>query len=186
MSDKGRICTDQVRPALGSVGCLVGCHHAQKTSKLPYFRLFQPVTQILSALTALTWPSYRLLLTQYHQIPTSTALYWPSTIMYHPLLIHYHQVLTSIAPFWPSTIVYQPVPPSTDPAPSYINLYCSILTHYHQVPNSSTLYWPRTTKYQQATAYTDPVPPSTKQYHPILLNMVSHSLTTYFQEDLEP
>ena len=32
---------------------LIDCHHAQKTSKLPYFRLFRPDTQILSALTAL-------------------------------------------------------------------------------------------------------------------------------------
>ena len=119
-SDKGQIFYWSIQTC-SRIRLLFDCDYAQKTSKLPYFRLFQPVTQILSALTALTWPSYRLLLTQYHQIPTSTALYWPSTIMYHPLLLHYHQVLTSIAPFWPSTIVYQPVPPSTDPAPSYIN-----------------------------------------------------------------
>ena len=28
ISDKGQISTDQVIPALGSVGCLAGCHHA--------------------------------------------------------------------------------------------------------------------------------------------------------------
>ena len=31
---------NQFRPALGSGCCLIDCHHAQKTSKLPYFRLF--------------------------------------------------------------------------------------------------------------------------------------------------
>ena len=42
-----------------------------------------------------TW--YRLLLTQYHQVPTSTAVYWPSTIM------------------------DQPLPPYTDPVPPSTN-----------------------------------------------------------------
>ena len=46
-------------------------NHSQKTSKLPYFRLFRPDTQILSALTALYWPS--------------TAIYWPSTTKYQPV-----------------------------------------------------------------------------------------------------
>ena len=54
--------TDQVRPALGSVGWSVGrvsqlvvtiLKKPQKTSKLPYYRPFRPDTQILSALTAL-------------------------------------------------------------------------------------------------------------------------------------
>ena len=57
--------TDQVRPALGSCCRLIVVNHAQKTSKLPFFRLFRPDTQILSALTALYWPS--------------TPFYWPST-----------------------------------------------------------------------------------------------------------
>ena len=38
---KVKFSTDQFRPALGS-GCRlsIDCYHAQKTSKLPYFRLF--------------------------------------------------------------------------------------------------------------------------------------------------
>ena len=52
---KVKFSTDQFRPALGSCGCrlIVDCHHAQKTYKLPYFRLFRPDTQILSVPTAL-------------------------------------------------------------------------------------------------------------------------------------
>ena len=67
----------------------------------------------------LTWN--RLLLTQYHQVPTGTDPV-PSLINHHRLiLIHFHHVPTSRAPYWPSTIMYQPLPPSTDPVPSYIN-----------------------------------------------------------------
>ena len=66
--------TDQFRLALGSCHCLMDCHHAQKTSKLPYFRLFRPDTQILSGFSALYWPS--------------TAFYWPSTTKYQPLRSH--------------------------------------------------------------------------------------------------
>ena len=99
---KVKFFTDRFRPALGSGGWLIDCHHAQKTSKLPCFRLF-PDTQILSALTALYWPS--------------TAFYWPSTTKYQPvpsytdpapswikhyrlILIQCHQVPTSRAPYW--------------------------------------------------------------------------------------
>ena len=53
------------------VRCLSPC---SKTWKLPYFRPFQPDTQILSALTALYWPS--------------TAFYWPSTTKHQPVLTH--------------------------------------------------------------------------------------------------
>ena len=42
-----------------------------KTWKLAYFRPFQPDTQILSALTALYWPS--------------SAFYWPSTTKHQPV-----------------------------------------------------------------------------------------------------
>ena len=93
-----------------------------KTSKLPYFRLFRPDTQILSALTALYWPS--------------TAFYWPNTTKcqpvppftdpipscinhYRPLLIQYHQAPTSIAPYLP--------------LPFGINQYRLLLTQYHQI-----------------------------------------------------
>ena len=50
---KVKFSTDKVRPALGSCCRLIVVNHAQKTSKLPYFRLFRPNNQILSALTAL-------------------------------------------------------------------------------------------------------------------------------------
>ena len=121
---KVKFSTDQFRPALGSCGCsivgLMDCDHAQKTSKLPYFRLLRPDTQLLSALTALYWPS--------------TAFYWPSTTKYQPvppytdpvpswinhhrlILIHCHHVPISRAPYWTSTIMYQPVLPSSDPVP---------------------------------------------------------------------
>ena len=79
--------TDQFRPALGS-GCRLIVNHAQKTSKLPYFRLFRPIPKYFLPLlpyTDLVPPStdplppstnqYRLLLTQYHQVPTCTAFY---------------------------------------------------------------------------------------------------------------
>ena len=65
----------------------------------------------------------RSILTQYHQVPTSTAFYWPSSIK------------------------YQPVPPCIDTAPSYINQYHPILTQYHQVPTRTAPYWPSTAFY---------------------------------------
>ena len=80
--------TDQFRPALGSCCCSVDCHHAQKTSKLPYFRLFRPIPKYFLPLlpyTDLVPPStdpvppstnqYRRILTQYHHGSTITALY---------------------------------------------------------------------------------------------------------------
>ena len=62
------------------------------------------------------------LLTQYHLIPSSTELYWPSATKYQPgppltILTQYHHLPTSIAPYWPSTILYQPILPLTDPVP---------------------------------------------------------------------
>ena len=41
--------------------------------------------------------------------------------------IQYHQVPTATAFYWPSTIIYQPVPLHTDPVPPSINLYQPIL-----------------------------------------------------------
>ena len=95
------------------------------------------------------------LLTQHHQVPSSTALYWPSTIKYQPvlpytesvLLTQYHQVPTSTALYWPSTIKYQPVPSFTDPVPSSTNQYRPLLSQY---------YWPSNTKYQLVSAHVDP------------------------------
>ena len=146
---KVKFSTDQFRPALGSCCCSINCHHAQKTSKLPYFRLFRPDTQILSALTALYWPS--------------TAFYWPSTTKYQPvtshtdpvpswikhyrlILIHCHQVPTRRAPYWPSTIMDQPVSPTSDPVPPSTDQNRPTLTQYHQVTTTAALYWPSTTK----------------------------------------
>ena len=136
---KVKFSSDQVRRALGSGGCLSFVVTMLKNLKTA----FQPDTQILSALTALYWPS--------------TAFYWPSTTKYQPvppytdpvpswinhhrlILIHCHHVPTSRAPYWPSTIMYQPVPPSIGPVPLYINQYHSILTQYHQVSTSINLY----------------------------------------------
>ena len=47
------------------------------------------------------------------------------------MLTQYHQVLTSTAFYWPSIIMYQPVLLRTDPVLSYINPHCHILTKYH-------------------------------------------------------
>ena len=127
---------------------------------------------------------YRPLLIQYHQVPTSIATYWPSTIMYQPvspssdpvppstdryrlLLTQYHHISTSTAPYWHSTTKYQSIPTYNDPVPSYINQYRLLLTQYHQVPTSTTSYWPSTTKYQPLPLSTDPVPSYIKQYHSI-------------------
>ena len=79
--------TDQFRPALGSC-CRLIVNHAQKTSKLPYFRLFRPIPKYFLPLlpyTDLVPPStdpvppstnqYRRILTQYHHGSTITALY---------------------------------------------------------------------------------------------------------------
>ena len=71
---KVKFSTDKVRRALGSAGgCLLfdWLSPCSKTSKLLYFRPFRPDIQILSALTALYWPS--------------TDFYWPSTTKYRPV-----------------------------------------------------------------------------------------------------
>ena len=90
-------------------GLFVRLSPCSKTWKLPYFRPFQPDTQILSALTALYWPS--------------TAFYWPSTTKYQPVPPYTDPVPPNIAPYWPSTIVYQPVPLNTDPVLPSVNQY---------------------------------------------------------------
>ena len=114
-----------------------------KNLKTALFQTFSTWHRILSAFTALYWPS--------------TALYWPSTTKYQPvplytdpvpswinhyrlILIQCHQVPTIRAPYWPSTIMYQPVPLHTDPVPPSTNQYRSILTQYHQVSTSTNLY----------------------------------------------
>ena len=51
-SDKGQIFSWSIQTC-SRIRRLIDCHHAQKTSKLPYFRLFRPDNQILSALYCL-------------------------------------------------------------------------------------------------------------------------------------
>ena len=55
-SEKGQIFYWSIQTCT-RIRLLFDCYHAQKTSKLPYFRLFRPDTHILSVLTALYWPS---------------------------------------------------------------------------------------------------------------------------------
>ena len=160
-------------------------NHAQKPSKLPYFRLFRPDTQILSGFSALYWPS--------------TAFYWPSTTKYQPvpphtdpvpswvnhyrlILIQNHQVPTSRAPYWPSTIMYQPVSPSSDPVPPSTDRYRLLLTQYHHISTSTAPYWHSTTKYQSIPTYNDPVPSYINQYRLLLTqyHQVPTSTTSYW------
>ena len=113
-SDKGQVFIDQVRPALGPVGWLVGwlspC--SKKPQNCPISDFFNLTPKyFLPYCLILTWN--RLLLTQYHQVPNST---------------------------WPSTITYQPVPPYTDPLPPRTNQDRPILTHFHQVPTNTAPY----------------------------------------------
>ena len=100
-----------------------------------------------------------------------------------PILTKYHQVPTSTASYWPSTTKYQPVPPPTDPLPPSTNQFWPILTwhhhvltrtafycstQYHQVLTSSALYWPSTIIYQPVPPHTDQVPLSDDQFYPVL------------------
>ena len=99
-SGKGQIIIDQVRPPLGSVSWLVDW--LWLCSKLPYFRLFQHDTQILSALAALYWPST----TKYWTIPPHSDPVPPSTNYYSPILTHYHQAPHTSAQFTAPGLVY--------------------------------------------------------------------------------
>ena len=136
---------------------------------------------------------YRLILIQCHQVPTSRATYWPSTIMYQPvspssdpvppsteqyrlLLNQYHHISTSTAPYWPSTTKYQSIPTYTDPVPSYINQYHLLLTQYHQVPTAAAFYWPSVIIYQPVPLHTDPVSPTMNHYEPTLLLLGDYRL----------
>ena len=95
---------------------------------------------------------YRLLLTQYHQVPTSTAFYWTNTI------------------------IYQPVPLHIDPVPLSINQYRPILTQYHHISTSAAFHWPSTAKYQPVPLHTDLVPPSINHFQPTLLLLGDYRL----------
>ena len=120
-----------------------------------------------------------LLLAQFHLIPSSTKLHWPSTKyqlvlphkdpvppstdQYHPVCTQNHHISSSTPLYWPITTKYQPVPPQTDTVPSSTDQCHPLLTHYHHISTNNTLYWPITTKYQPVPPHTDPVPPSTNQ-----------------------
>ena len=78
---------------------------------------------------------YRHVLTQYHWVPTSTALYWPS-IQWFDGLDHVNQIFSESISHW------QPVPPCSDPVSPSTNRYRSIMTQCHQVTTNTALYWP--------------------------------------------
>ena len=99
---------------------------------------------------------YRPVLTQYHRVPTSTALYWPS-IQWFDGLDHINQIFSESISHW------QPEPPWFDPVSPSTDQYHPILTQYHQVTTSSALHRPSTIKYQSVPPNTDPVPPSTNK-----------------------
>ena len=107
-----------------------------KNLKTALLQTFSTWHRILSALTALYWPStafYWPSTTKYQPVPPSTDPV-PSCINYYrPLLIQYHQVSTSIATYWPSAIIYQPVPPSTDPVTPSTNRNRLLLTQYQPI-----------------------------------------------------
>ena len=58
---------------------------------------------------------------------------------YRPTVDQYHQVPTSTTLYWPSTTKYQPVPPCTDPVLPSANQYHHILAQYYQVLTSYAL-----------------------------------------------
>ena len=54
-----------------------------------------------------------------------------------PILTQFHLIPSSTKLYWPSTTKYQPVPPHTDPAPPNTNHYRLLLTQYYHVSTSS-------------------------------------------------
>ena len=104
---------------------------------------------------------YRPVLNQYHQVPTSTALHWPS-IQWFDGLDHVNQIFSESISHWqPAAPCFDQLSPSTDQ-------YHPILTQYHQVTTSAALYRPSTIKYQSVPPNTDPVPPSINKYCSLL------------------
>ena len=187
-SDKSQIFYWSSQTALGSGGCFLFdwlIVTMLKNLKTALFQTFSTWHRILSAFTALYWPS--------------TAFYWPSTTKYQPvppytdpvpswinhyrlILIQCHQVPTSRATYWPSTIMYQPVSPSSDPVPPSTEQYRLLLNQYHHISTSTAPYWPSTTKYQSIPTYTDPVPSYINQYRLLLTqyHQVPTSTTPYW------
>ena len=108
---------DQVRRALVSAVYLF------VWSSPCYEKLKTALFQTCSTWHRNTFCPYCLILTQYHQVPTRTALYWPNTIIYQPVppytdQYQYHYVSTTTASYWSSTIIYQLVLLLTDPVPA--------------------------------------------------------------------
>ena len=104
---------------------------------------------------------YRPVLTQYRQVPTSTALHWPS-IQWFDGLDHVNQMFSESILHWhPAAPCFDQLSPSTEQ-------YHPILTQYHQDTTSAALYRPSTIKYQSLRPNTDPVPPSTNKSCPLL------------------
>ena len=101
---------------------------------LHFFQYIQAYKHLTDPIQFNTKP-YRVILTQHHRVPASTA------------------------PSGPSTTKYQPVTPHTDQVPPSTSQYRPLLSHFHQVPTSTALYWPSITKYQTVTPHTDQVPP---------------------------
>ena len=125
---KVKFSTDKFRRALGSGGCLfVDCRHAQKPENCPFSDLFN-----------LTLKYFLPLLHYNDLVPSSSDPAPPSTNQYRPILTQHHQIVTSTAQYyhvstsstsyWPSDIIYQPVLPYTDPAPPSNNQYRLLLT----------------------------------------------------------
>ena len=64
-----------------------------------------------------------------------------------PLLTQYHSIPISTKLYWPSITKLQPVSPHTDPVPPSYKQYRPILTQYHQIPTNTALYRPSTLIY---------------------------------------
>ena len=72
----------------------------------------------------------------------------------NPMLTQYHLIPSSAKLYWPSATKYQPVPPPTDPLPPSTNRYRFLLTQCHHISTSTASLWPSRTKYQPVPTYT--------------------------------
>ena len=92
--------TDPVPPSTNHYCLVLTDYHHVSTSSAPYWLsttknqpVRPPTNPVQPSINQYCLPStdpepprtdqYHPLLTQYHQVPTSTAPYWPSTIIYH-------------------------------------------------------------------------------------------------------
>ena len=122
--------TDPVRPALGSVSCLV--RWLSPSSINPKTALFQTIS---------TWHLNRSVPTQLGLLPYTDPV--PSTNQYLTILTQYHHAPTTTAQWWPGVTKYQ-LPLNADPVLPITEQSDPLLTQYHKVPNSTTQYWPST------------------------------------------